>query len=62
MTTISMRVSNLSVPASSVKHDKKVVRTITGADAESVNRSIDPKIRQNKMERIASMNDAIYRT
>jgi hypothetical protein len=52
-TTIRMRVSALSVPASSVESKKKVVRTITKADTTSVNRSIEPKIRQNASERIA---------
>lgn len=58
MTTISMRVASLSRPASSVKSKKKVVRTITRADAVSVNRSIEPKIRQNERERTASMSAA----
>lgn len=46
-------INNLSRPASSVTHYKQVIKTISRADIAEVNKPIEPKIWQNKMERIA---------
>lgn len=45
-------ISELSRPASSVTHYKRVIKTITRADIAEVNKSIEPKIRQNRMEKL----------
>lgn len=54
--TLEERVNKLAQSVSSVK--KKVVRTITREDKNSVNRSIAPKIKQNGVERENSKHDA----
>lgn len=45
-------ISELSKPASSVTHYKRVIKTITRADITEVNKSIEPKIWQNRTERL----------
>lgn len=57
--TLEERVMKLSYSASSVKKKKqKVVRTITRADMNAVNRSIAPKLEQNAAEREMSKQEA----
>lgn len=59
MPSIDERVKKLAYPASSVKKkQKKVVRTITRADMDAINRSIAPKIKQNAVERNMSKQSA----
>lgn len=56
--TLEERVMKLSYSASSVKKKKqKVVRTITRADMNAVNRSIAPKLEQNAAEREMSKQE-----
>ena len=50
-------ISELSRPASSVTHYKRVIKTITRADIAEVNKSIEPKIWQNRMERTLARKD-----
>lgn len=59
MTLLEESVKKLVQPASRAKKKKrKVVRTITRADRNSVNRSIAPKIEQNAAEREMSKQEA----
>ncbi len=46
---------DLKYGTSYYKKKRKPVKTITAADIASVNRSITPKIEQNRQERIQSM-------
>lgn len=58
MSTLDLNVRSFSRKASSVKHNKKIVRTITYDDIVKLNKTIEPKIRQNERERSASMHAA----
>ncbi|MCM1136415.1 MAG: hypothetical protein NC400_12675 [Clostridium sp.] len=58
MSAIEMKVHSFAKKASSVKHVKKVVRTVTRSDVVALNKMIEPKIRQNERERTASMHAA----
>ncbi|MBD5472617.1 MAG: hypothetical protein HDR20_06900 [Lachnospiraceae bacterium] len=58
MSSIEKRVHSFARKASSVKHDRKVVRTVTRSDVVALNKTIEPKIRQNERERTASMHAA----
>ena len=48
------KLKEFSRPASSANHEKKIVRTITRAEFAELNRVINPKIEQNKRERLSS--------
>ncbi len=58
MSSIESRVRSFSKKASSVKHSGKVIRTVTRKDVVALNKTIEPKIRQNERERSASMHAA----
>lgn len=58
MSPMEMRVHSFAKRASSVQHRKKIVRTITRSDVVTLNKVIEPKIRQNERERTASMHAA----
>lgn len=58
MAHLDARVLPFAKRASSVKHSGKVVRTITRSEIAELNKAIEPKIRQNKRERTASMHAA----
>lgn len=58
MKSMEMRVRSFAKNASSVKHNGKVVRTVTRSEIVSLNKTIEPKIRQNERERTASMHAA----
>ena len=58
MSTLDLKVRSFSKKASSVKHNKKIVRTVTRDDIVKLNNTIEPKIRQNERERSASMHAA----
>lgn len=58
MSSIEKKVHSFARKASSVKHDRKVVRTVTRSDVAALNKTIEPKIRQNERERTASMHAA----
>ena len=56
--SIDERVKLLAKPASSVKHSKKTVKTISRSDIVKLNLEIDNKITQNAGERNASFEEA----
>ena len=58
MSTLDLNVRSFSKKVSSVKHDRKIARTVTRGDIVKVNKTIEPKIRQNERERSASMHAA----
>lgn len=58
MSSMKKRVHSFAKKASSVKHDRKVVRRVTRSDIVELNKTIEPKIRQNERERTASMHAA----
>lgn len=58
MSSIEKRIHSFARKASSVKHDRKVIRTVTRSDVAALNKTIEPKIRQNERERTASMHAA----
>lgn len=58
MTKNYSRVSHLSRQASSVVHEEKIAYSIPRSCAVELKKTIEPKIRQNRRERIASMNSA----
>lgn len=60
MSTLDLNVRSFSRKASSVKHNKKIVRTITYDDIVKLNKTIESKIHQNKRERLASMHAAAH--
>lgn len=58
MSTMKKRVHSFAKKASSVKHDRMIVRRVTRSDVVELNKVIEPKIRQNERERTASMHAA----
>lgn len=56
--TIDEKVRDFAKPVSSVKSKGKVINVITAADVIELDRSIEPKIRQNVLERKASYEEA----
>ena len=54
------RVSHLSRKASSVLHTGKIAYEIPKSCSIDLKKSIEPKIRQNRRERIASMDAASH--
>jgi len=55
MANLDKRMLSFAKKASSVKHSGKVVRIITRSEIAELNRTIEPKIRQNERERTASI-------
>ena len=55
---MKLKIHSFSKKASSVKHNKRIVRTVTHSDVVTLNKTIEPKIRQNERERSASMHAA----
>lgn len=58
MTSLDRSVRAFAKRTSSVKHSGKVVREVARSEIVILNKAIEPKIRQNERERIASMNAA----
>ena len=58
MTKNDSRVSHLSRKASSVIHTGKIAYEVPRSCAIELKKAIEPKIQQNKRERIASMDAA----
>lgn len=58
MSSVEARVHAFSKKPSSVKHKGTVVRTVARKDVVELNKTIEPKIRQNERERSASMHAA----
>ncbi len=57
--TIDEKVRDFAKPgSSSIKSKEKVINVITAADVIELDRSIEPKIRQNALERKASYEEA----
>ena len=55
MLNLDARVNSFAKRASSVKHIGEPVCVIKRSDIAEINQAIEPKIRQNKRERTASM-------
>ncbi len=51
-------IASFAKKASSVVHEREIVRTVTHCDVVELNKTIEPKIRQNERERTASMHAA----
>lgn len=58
MASMEKKVQAFAKKASSVKHNGKVIRVVTRSDVVALNKTIEPKIRQNERERNASMHAA----
>lgn len=58
MSSIDKRVRTFARKASSVKHSGKIAKVVTRDDIVALNKTIEPKIRQNEQERTASMHAA----
>lgn len=58
MNQLEKKLSSFSESVSSVKHEKKIVRSFSRQDIIELNNFIEPKIRQNAQERAASMRVA----
>lgn len=58
MASIETKVRAFAKRASSVQHNRKVARVVTRSDIVALNKTIEPKIRQNERERTASMHAA----
>lgn len=58
MSSINSKVHSFAKKPSSVKHNKTVVRRVTRSEIVALNKTIEPKIRQNERERSASMHAA----
>ena len=58
MSLIYSKVHSFAKKPSSVKHNKTVVRRVTRSEIVALNKTIEPKIRQNERERSASMHAA----
>lgn len=57
---LDARVSSFAKRASSVKHSGEIVCAIKHSEIAEINQAIEPKIRQNKKERTASMSAAAH--
>lgn len=57
MDSLEERVLAFTKKASSIQHKSKVVRIVKHSDIVTLNESIEPKIIQNRLERIMSMQD-----
>lgn len=58
MSLMDKRVQMFAKKASAVKHSGEVVKTVTRDEIVILNKTIEPKIRQNERERTASMHAA----
>ena len=58
MASMGSKVLSFGKKASSKSHQKHVVRTVTRSEIAELNKTIEPKIRQNERERTASMHAA----
>ena len=58
MAILEERVHSFVKKSSSVEPGERVVRKITRSDVAALNKTIEPKIRQNERERAASMHAA----
>lgn len=58
MAVLEERVRSFAKKSSSVEHGERVVCKITRSDVVALNKTIEPKIRQNERERTASMHAA----
>lgn len=62
MREIDDRVRSLLRPASSVKNNKEIVRSIDRKDLDRLNQAIAKQIEENERERIASWEAALRDT
>ena len=58
MSNLPERIKDLSRPASSVKHTREIAYVVPRTELEELNKSLEPILRQNKAERIASEEEA----
>ena len=58
MPSTNSKVFSFAKKASSVEHSNKIVHTVKRSEIVELNKTIEPKIRQNERERTASMNAA----
>ena len=56
--SIDERVKSFAKPASSVEHSGNIVAVLSRADIAEINKTIEPKIRQNAKERKESYEEA----
>lgn len=56
--SIDERVKDFAKPASSVKHSRKIVVSISRAEVTKLNETIEAKIKQNQKERKESFEEA----
>lgn len=55
---LDARVSSFAKRASSVEHSGEIICAIKRSEIAEMNQAIEPKIKQNKRERTASMSAA----
>lgn len=53
-------IPSFAKAASSVKHDRRIVRRCTRSDIAEINKVMEPKLCQNQRERVASMSAAVH--
>lgn len=58
MGNIELEIMRFARKASSVEHQVEIAYVVNGSEIMELNRLIEPKIRQNEIERAASMDAA----
>lgn len=58
MSSLKKKVHLFAKKASSIERSREVVHVVSRSEIAELNKTIEPKIRQNESERTASMNAA----